>query len=106
MSVDVPTAASYGVVNFATGQLDPTANEAITVTVGFTPRHIILVNEDLVVRWEKFAGMAAAAAWKTVTAGTSTYDANSGIVINTDGTFTISAAAAGDGDNVMWAAWG
>jgi hypothetical protein len=106
MSVDVPTASSYGIVNFATGQLDPTAGEAITVTLGFIPRHIRVVNEDLVVVWEKFAGMAAAAAIKTVTNGTTTYDANSGIVINTDGTFTISSAAAGDGDNVMWAAWG
>lgn len=106
MSTDTPTSVSAGIVNFATGQLDPTAGEAITVTVGFTPRHIIVVNEDLVVRWEKFEGMAANAALKTVTAGDLTYDTNSGIVINTDGTFTISAAAAGTGDNVMWAAWG
>jgi len=95
-----------GIVNFATGAIDPTDGNEYIVTLGFTPRHIKVVNEDLVVVWEKFEGMAAAAALKTVTAGTTTYDTNSGIVINSDGTFTISAAAAGTGDNVLWAAWG
>lgn len=105
MSTDSATTNSGGVVNFATGRLDPTANEAITVTLGFKPRHIRVVNEDLVVVWEKFEGMADAAAIKTVTAGTTTYDTNSAIIISANG-FTISSAAAGDGDNVMWAAWG
>jgi hypothetical protein len=105
MATDTPTAVSAGVVNFATGQLDPTDNTVITVTLGFTPRHVILFNEDLVVRWEKTAGMAAAASWKTVTAGTSTYDATSAIVFAANG-FAVSAAAAGDGDNVTWSAWG
>lgn len=105
MSTDTATSHSAGVANFATGQLDPSANEAITVTLGFKPRHVRVVNEDLVVVWEKFEGMAAAACIKTVTAGTTTYDTNSGIVLGDNG-FTISSAAAGDGDNVMWAAWG
>jgi len=99
------TSNSHSIVNFATGRTDPSDNGIITVTLGFKPRHIKVVNEDLVVVWEKFEGMAAAASIKTVTAGTTTYDANSGIVI-TDNGFTISAAAAGDGDNVLWAAWG
>lgn len=105
MSTDVATSNANGVVNFATGQLDPTAGEAIVVTLGFTPRHVKVVNEDLVEVWEKFEGMGATAALKTVTAGTTTYDTNSGIVLAERG-FTISAAAAGTGDNVMWAAWG
>ncbi len=96
---------SDGVVRFATGQIDPSANADIDVTLGWRPRHIILVNEDLVVRWEKFDLMAAAACLKTVTAGTTTYDANSGIVISDSG-FTVDAAVGGDGDNVLWAAWG
>jgi len=105
MSTDSATTNSGGVVNFATGQLDPTAGAAITVTLGFKPRHIRVVNEDLVVVWEKFEGMADAAAIKTVTGGTTTYDTNSAIIIDAGG-FTISSAAAGDGDNVMWSAWG
>lgn len=105
MATDTATSNAGGICNFATGRLDPTDNTIITVTLGFTPRHVRLVNEDLVVVWEKFEGMAAAAALKTVTAGDTTYDTNSAIVLGTNG-FTVSAAAAGDGDNVMWAAWG
>lgn len=105
MSTDSATTNSGGVVNFATGQLDPTANEAITVTLGFKPRHIRLVNEDLVEVWEKFEGMVDAAAIKTVTGGTTTYDTGSAIVIDANG-FTVSSTAAGNGDNVIWAAWG
>jgi hypothetical protein len=105
MATDVATSNSAGIVNFATGRIDPTDNSAVVVTLGFRPRHIKVVNEDLVVVWEKFEGMADAAAIKVVTAGTTTYDTNSAIVISDNG-FTISAAAAGDGDNVMWAAWG
>jgi len=105
MAVDTATTQSMGICNFATGRLDPTDNTAITVTLGFKPRHIRLVNEDLVVVWEKFEGMADNATIKTVTAGTTTYDTTSGIVITENG-FTVLAAAAGDGDNVIWAAWG
>lgn len=105
MATDTATSHSMGIVNFATGRLDPTDNTDVVVTLGFKPRHIRVVNEDLVVVWEKFEGMADAATIKTVTAGTTTYDTNSGIVIGENG-FTISAAAAGDGDNVIWAAWG
>jgi hypothetical protein len=105
MATDTATTNSAGVCNFACGAIDPTDATDVVVTLGFTPRHVKVVNEDLVIVWEKFAGMATAAALKTVTAGTTTYDANSGIVLGTNG-FTISAAAAGTGDNVLWAAWG
>jgi len=94
-----------GIVRFATGYIDPSATGSKAITTGFQPRHVVVLNEDLVVRWEKFANMADAACLKIVTAGTMTYDTNSGIVIDADG-FTISSAAYGDGDNVMWAAWG
>lgn len=96
---------SDGVVRFSTGYIDPTANADVAVSLGFRPRHIVVINEDLVVRWEKLERMADAACLKTVTGGDMTYDTNSAVVINDKG-FTISAAAAGDGDNVMWAAWG
>lgn len=105
MATDTATANSAGIVNFATGAIDPTDNSDVVVTLGFTPRHVRVVNEDLVEVWEKFAGMAAAASIKTVTNGTTTYDANSAVVLDSNG-FTISAAAAGNGDNVIWAAWG
>lgn len=96
---------SDGVVRFATGQIDPSATGSKAITLGWRPRHVVVVNEDLVVRWEKFDLMADAACLKTVTAGDLTYDTNSGIVIDDSG-FTISSAAYGDGDNVLYAAWG
>lgn len=94
-----------GVVRIATGKIDPTASEAITVTLGFAPRHVVVMNEDLVERWEKNDQMPAAASLKTVTAGTTTYDANSRILFTSDG-FILDATLAGDGDNVTWTAWG
>ena len=94
-----------GVARFASGYIDPSATGAKAISLGFRPRYVLMINEDLVVRWEKLDSMAAAACLKTVTGGTMTYDANSAIVID-DAGFTISSAAYGDGDNVMWAAWG
>ena len=94
-----------GIHRFAYGSIDPTATGSKAITLGWTPRHVKVVNEDLVVVWEKFSGMADTTAIKTVTAGTTTIDTNSGIVID-DGGFTISSAAYGDGDNLHWAAWG
>lgn len=105
MATDVATSNSAGIVNFATGALDPTDNTDVVVTLGFRPRHVRMVNEDLVIVWEKFEGMVAAATIKTVTAGTTTYDATSAIVFGDNG-FTVLAAAAGTGDNLLWAAWG
>ncbi len=105
MATDVATSHSMGVVNFASGAIDPTDNTVVTVTTGFRPRYVKVFNEDLVITWEKVEGMATAATIKTVTAGTMTYDATSGIVFTANG-FTILAAAAGDGDNVMWIAFG
>lgn len=105
MATDTATSNSSGIVNFATGSIDPTDNTVITVTTGFRPRHVRVVNEDLVTVWEKFEGMLATTTIKTVTAGTTTIDTTSGIVF-TDSGFTILAAAGGDGDNVHWAAWG
>ena len=105
MATDTATSQSSGIANFATGRLDPTDNSAVTVTLGFTPRHIRLVNEDLVEVYEKFEGMADAATIKTVTGGTTTYDAGSAIVISA-GQFVVSSGVAGNGDNLIWAAWG
>jgi len=94
-----------GVARFASGYIDPSATGSKVITLGFRPRYVLMINEDLVVRWEKLDSMADAACLKTVTAGTMTYDTNSAIVIDDSG-FTISSAAYGDGDNVMWIAYG
>ena len=95
-----------GVVRFATGYIDPSATGTKKITLGWTPRHIRVVNEDLVTVHEKFASMAATTTIKTVTAGTTTIDTDSDITIGTDGSFTIGADVYGDGDLVHWVAWG
>lgn len=87
---------SDGVVNSVTGSLtgDAAAN---TITCGFVPTHVIVIDETDAIRWEKIDPMVAANCLKTVTAGTTTVDTGSAIVINTDGTVTLSATLAASG---------
>lgn len=84
-----------GVVNSQTFSFT-SDNAAQTVTLGFVPTHVKIINETDVIIWEKFDPMTAANCIKVVTAGTTTLDTGSAIVINTDGTITISATAAGN----------
>jgi hypothetical protein len=79
-----------GIVNCSTASWTGDA-AAQTITLGFVPTYVLIVNETDVIRWEKIDPMAAANCLKTVTAGTLTLDATSAIVINTDGTLTLSA---------------
>jgi hypothetical protein len=81
-----------GIVNVATASWTGDG-AAQTVTLGFVPLHVIMINETDAIRWEKIDPMVAANSLKTVTAGTTTTDTTSAIVINSDGTLTISAAA-------------
>jgi hypothetical protein len=85
-----------GVVNAVSGSLtgDAAAN---TINCGFIPLHVIVINETDAIRWEKIDPMVAANTLKTVTAGTTTVDTGSAIVINTDGTVTLSATLAASG---------
>lgn len=71
-------------------------NAAQTVTLGFVPSHVKVINETDVIIWEKIGNQAAANCIKTVTAGTTTLDTGSAIVINTDGTITLSATLVGN----------
>lgn len=68
-----------------------------TITLGFVPTHVKIVNETDATIWEKFDPMAAANTIKVVTAGTTTVDTGSAIVINTDGTLTLSATLSASG---------
>lgn len=70
---------------------------AQTITLGFVPLHVIVINETDVIRWEKIDPMAAANCLKTIAAGTMTLDATSAIVINSDGTLTLSAGLSASG---------
>jgi hypothetical protein len=102
--IDSATTQAAGVANFATGTFTGDGT-AIDVVLGFKPRFIKAINVTDVEVWEKHESMTAAQAVKVVTAGTTTIDTASAIVI-TDSGFTLLAAEFGTSDVVHWAAWG
>lgn len=94
---------SGGIVNSATGSFTG-AGAAVTLTLGFVPSQVVVFNETDVIRWEKLYDMAAANTIKVVAAGTMTKDTGSAIVINTDGTVTLSATLAANAKDCKWTA--
>jgi hypothetical protein len=98
------TTQAGGIANFASGSFT-SDNTATVVTLGFKPRWIKVVNSTDVIVWEKVEGMAAANSIKTVTAGTTTVDTGSAVLI-ADYSFTISATAAGNSKAISWVAIG
>jgi len=105
MATVTATSKSSGVDNFSSGSFT-SDNTATVVTLGFKARWVKVVNSTDVIVWEKVEGMAAANSIKTVTAGTTTIDTGSAILINTDGTITISATAVGSSKAISWVALG
>jgi len=105
MASITPASRSAGVVNHASGTFTGDATST-TLTLGFVPRYVRVFNETDVILWEKFEGQAAANVVKQVTAGTTTKDTGSAIVINTDGTVTLSATLAASAKVCYWSAWG
>ena len=97
------TSNSSGIVNFASGSFT-SDNTDTTVTLGFVPRWVKVVNSTDTIVWEKIEGMAAVDSIKTVTAGTTTIDTGSAIIINDDGTVTLEAATVGDAKAISWVA--
>ena len=109
MATDTATSQASGIVNFATGSFT-SDNTATTVTLGFVARAVKVVNSTDTIVWEKIEGMSATHSIKTVTAGTTTIDTGSAILINTaattKGTITISATAAGNAKAISYVAIG
>jgi hypothetical protein len=105
MATNSATSKDAGVTNFSSGSFT-SDNTACIVSLGFKPRWVKVINSTDVIVWEKIEGMAAANSIKTVTAGTTTVDTGSAILINSDGTFTISATAAGNAKAISWVAMG
>jgi len=105
MATVTPTTQAAGVVNLASGSFT-SDNTATVVTLGFKARWIKVVNTTDVIVWEKIEGMPAVNSVKTVTAGTTTMDAGSAILINADGTITLSATAVGNAKAISWVAQG
>lgn len=100
------TSQARSVANFASGSF--TSDNSITVVqLGFTPRWIKVVNSTDNIQWEKIEGMAAANSMKTVGGTVAiTVDTGSAIIINADGTISLSAAAVGNAKAISWVAMG
>lgn len=99
------TSKAMSITEFSSGSF--TGDGGITtITLGFKPRYVKVFNATGVIVWEKFEGMAANTTIKTVTAGTTTTDTTSAILINTDGTISISAAASVNAQLISWVAIG
>jgi hypothetical protein len=93
---------SDGVPQSVTGSFT-SDNAAQTLTLGFVPSQIRVINETDVILWEKWDPMAAANCLKTVgSTGVTTLDTGSGIVINTDGTVTLSAGLVGNAKAIKY----
>lgn len=104
MATDTATSQSSGIVNFATGGFTSDGN-ACTVTVGFKPRAIKVINSTDTIEWAKLEDMAAANCTK-VTATTLSVETSSDILFNTDGTVTLSSTLCGTSKAISWAIWG
>lgn len=65
---------------------------ATTITLGFNPMRMLLINTTDAIKFEKVDGQPAADSLKTVAVGTQTEDATSAILFNGNGTVTINAA--------------
>lgn len=105
MATVAASSQAMGLTNFASGSFT-SDNTATVVTLGFKPRWVKVVNTTDVIVWEKIEGMAAVNSVKTVTAGTTTIDTGSAILINADGTITLSATAVGNSKAISWVAIG
>src|SRR3990167_2378448 len=68
--------------------LDTGTVAAFTITTGFQPRYVRVVNVTSGDEYEWFEGMAAASAYKRVTAGDATIPTTLGITVSASG-FTV-----------------
>ena len=105
MATVAATSKAMSITEFSSGSFT-SDNTATTVTLGFKPRWVKVINTTDVIVWEKIEGMAATHSVKTVTAGTTTIDTGSAILINADGTITLSATAVGNSKAISWVAIG
>lgn len=114
MATDVVSAAPAGIgspPNMASGSF-VSAGNAVSLTLGFNPRHVFLVNATDNTTWEKLQGMAPSNAIKNV-AGTQTIDTTSAVLFPADAglnepgsSVLISATAAGSAKAWSWVAYG
>lgn len=104
MSNNSPSYRSGGVINVAEGTLTG-AGSAETLVCGFIPSFVKVFNETDVIVWEKYRTQADANTFKLTAAAVGSKDTGSAIVINTDGTVTLSATLAASGKVLHWLAY-
>lgn len=100
----VATSVSGGIVNTSTGSATSDGN-AISVTLGFKPRWVKVINETDAIVWEKLEGMSATKTLKLLAHDTAqvVVDTSTALSIGDSG-FTISATAAGTSKALAWIA--
>lgn len=89
------SARSGGTVNSVVGSFT-SDNAAQTLTLGFKPNYIKVINETDTIVWESFSISTATKVLKTTGTPTVAVDTGSAIVINSDGTVTLSSTLVGN----------
>ena len=94
-----------GVANRAVGKIiqDATAAVATTITLGFTPRHVMFVNATDRIIDEWFEGMASASSIHTLAAGTISLETTNGIAVSGQ-SFTVTATTMVASKTFYWMA--
>ena len=89
------SARSGGVLNTAVGSFT-SDNAAQTLTLGFKPNYIKVINETDTIVWEAFSNSTATKVLKITGVPAVTIDTGTAILINSDGTVTLSATLVGN----------
>ena len=96
------------VFNMAVGRfINSSAEAAFTITLGFLPRYVKVINLDDDVQGEWFEGMAAASMFVRIQNGTGNLVTTNGITVTSAG-FTLGADSSVNGNNkqLSWIAIG
>ena len=102
------TQTEHQVRNLAVGRhINSTAEAAFTISCGFKPRYVLVVNVDDRIQGEFFEGMTDDYMIKTIANGTRTHETSNGITLTDDG-FTMAADSSVNGNNkqISWIAQG
>ena len=87
-------ARSGGVLNTAVGSFTSDGS-AQTVTLGFKPNYMKIINETDTIVWEVFSNSTATKVLKITGVPAVTIDTGTAILLNADGTVTLSATLVG-----------
>lgn len=89
------SARSGGIVNTVVGSFT-SDNSAQTLTLGFKPNYVKVINETDTIVWEAFSSSSSTKVLKITGVPAVTVDTGSAIVINSDGTVTLSSTLVGN----------